>query len=130
MKKKQTNNFAYVYVLCSVLCALFFSISSFAAPNEFIEKSTAVVRIMNKAAGKAQTINIPVGRDVEFDKLKITVKNCKQSGPYSALDYFAFMQIWKKPSDARIFSGWMVANEPGENPLQDADYDLWLVRCE
>jgi len=127
---KRKNNFSRIYALCFMLYALFFSITSFAAANEFIEKNTAVVRIMNKAAGRAHTVNITVGRETQFDKLKILIRDCKQSDPYSALDYFAFAQIWKKPSDARIFSGWMVASEPGENPLQDADFDLWLVRCE
>ena len=32
--------------------------------------------------------------------------------------------------DSKIFSGWMSHNEPGNNPLQHPDYDLWLVGCE
>ncbi|MCL2537981.1 MAG: DUF2155 domain-containing protein [Alphaproteobacteria bacterium] len=111
---------------------LIFSIFIFSAANanEYINRETAVVRIMNKAAGRAQMVNIPVGIDTEFDKLKILVRDCKQSEPYAALDYFAFVQIWKSPQNARIFSGWMTASEPGENPMQDADFDLWLLRCE
>jgi hypothetical protein len=98
---------------------------------EYIEKSAAVVRIMNKAAGRAATATVPVGRAAEYEKLEIIVRSCKETPPFERKDYFMFVEINKKAGDnARLFSGWMTANEPGVNPLQDADYDLWLVRCE
>ena len=43
--------------------------------------------------------------------------------------FFMFIEI-DKSDEGKIFSGWMSANEPGDNPLQNADYDLWLVKCE
>ena len=39
-----------------------------------------------------------------------------------------FIEIDKDP-DGRIFSNWMNRNEPGENPLQNPDYDVWLEKC-
>ncbi|MBQ5699854.1 MAG: DUF2155 domain-containing protein, partial [Alphaproteobacteria bacterium] len=30
----------------------------------------------------------------------------------------------------QIFGGWMSRNEPGLNPLQHPDYDVWLVQCK
>ncbi|MDL2295393.1 DUF2155 domain-containing protein [Lachnospiraceae bacterium OttesenSCG-928-E19] len=96
--------------------------------DAFVEKQTAVVRIMNKAAGKAQTVSLPVGKTSEFEKLSITVRTCKQTDPFEAEDFWSFFEI-SKIGDGKIFSGWMSRNEPGENPLQNADYDLWLVSC-
>lgn len=95
----------------------------------YIEKDTAVVRIMNKAAGKAQIARIQVGQTMQRDGLKIVVKNCKQSDPFDAENFFVFLEIYTK-TDGRIFSGWMNRNEPGQNPLQDDTYDVWLERCE
>lgn len=95
----------------------------------YIDKNVAVVRILNKAAGKTQMVNLPVGQHTEFEKLAITVKSCKQTDPFQAENFFAFVEI-SKSSEGKIFSGWMNANEPGENPLQNADYDVWLVKCE
>jgi hypothetical protein len=43
-------------------------------------------------------------------------------------DFFMFAEISK--NEKKIFSGWMTKSEPGRNPLQDADNDLWLIRCE
>lgn len=97
--------------------------------DAYIEKKTAVVRIMNKAAGKSQTVTIPVGVHTEFEKLSMIVRTCKQTDPFQAEDFFMFVEVNKNP-DGKIFSGWMSRNEPGDNPLQNADYDLWLVSCE
>lgn len=97
--------------------------------NAYVDKSNAVVRIMNKAAGKVQTVTLPVGKDAEIEKLSFVVRSCKQTDPFQAENFFAFIEMSKK-SEGKIFSGWMNANEPGENPLQNADYDVWLVKCE
>lgn len=95
----------------------------------YIEKDTAILRVMNKAAGKAQVLPVIVGKTISYDSLTITVRNCKQSDPFDAENFFVFLEIYTK-SDDRIFSGWMNRNEPGQNPLQDANYDVWLEKCE
>lgn len=95
--------------------------------DAYVERDTAVVRVMNKAAGKVQTIKVPVGRKVSFEKLDLVVRTCKQTDPFQAQDFFMFIEI---SQDSKIFSGWMSHNEPGNNPLQHPDYDLWLVGCE
>lgn len=99
------------------------------ASHAYINRDTATVRIMNKAAGKVQQVNLAVGRAATFEKLNITVRSCKQTDPFQAEDYFAFLEI-SKSGEGQIFGGWMSRNEPGDNPLQNADYDVWLVKCE
>ena len=108
-------------------CACGFAIV--APANAYIDKNVAVVRIMDKASGKAQTINIPVGEMVEYEKLNVQVRSCKQTDPFDAEDFFAFIEISTR-TDGKVFSNWMSRNEPGVRPLQNADYDLWLVSCE
>ena len=114
-------------MILAFLLPLVFAVANPA--NAYVEKQTAVVRIMNKAAGKAQTVSLPVGKTSEFEKLSIIVRSCKQTDPFEAEDFWSFFEI-SKTGDGKIFSGWMSRNEPGENPLQNADYDLWLIRCE
>lgn len=84
---------------------------------------------MDKDAGKVQQINIPVGNELQFEKIFINVRNCKQSDPFQAEDYFAFLEI-SDQDKGKFYSNWMTRNEPGQNPLQHPDYDVWLVRCE
>ncbi len=95
----------------------------------YVDHDTAVISIMNKAAGKVQSVTAPVGTMIEFEKLNIMVRSCKQTDPFQAQDYFMFVEV-STAADGKIFSNWMSHNEPGDNPLQNADYDLWLVRCE
>lgn len=97
--------------------------------NAFVDHQTAVLRVMNKAAGKAQIVNVPVDSKARFEKLSIIVRACKQTDPFQAEDFFAFVEI-SHPTDGVIFSNWMSRNEPGYNPLQNPDYDVWLVKCE
>lgn len=111
--------------LCLLFVPLFFSQSVFA----YIEQDVAVVRVMDKAAGKTQTVSIKVGEAVKYDSLNIKVQNCKKSDDFEAENFFAFVEIYTK-ADERIFSGWMNRNEPGQNPLQNDTYDVWLEKCE
>lgn len=110
---------------CVVPLLLFSTQNVFA----YIEQDTAMVRVMDKASGKTQTVSIKVGTNVKIDGLNIKVQNCKKSDPFDAENFFAFIEIYTK-ADKRIFSGWMNRNEPGQNPLQDDVYDVWLEKCE
>jgi hypothetical protein len=95
---------------------------------DYISMKSATIRVLNKAVGKAQTITIPVGQTVKFDKLDISVRKCLGADEFMPEDYFMFVEVQK--GSARIFSGWMTKSEPGGNPLQDPGSDMWLVRCD
>lgn len=110
-----------------LLLSIMFAMSANAV--EYVNRSNAVVRVMDKAAGKVQMVTIPVNSETQVEKLYINVRTCKQTDPFQAEDYFAFIEI-SKTDEGTIFSGWMSRNEPGDNPLQNADYDVWLVKCE
>ncbi len=97
--------------------------------DAYIEKSTAVLRVMDKDAGKVHEHDVTVGNTLQFGKINIVVKNCKQSDPFDAENYFAFLEIFDVDA-GQVFGGWMNRNEPGENPLQHSDYDVWLVACK
>lgn len=95
----------------------------------YTERNTAILQVMDKAAGKTQTLTAPIGQMLEFEKLHILVRSCKQSNPFDAENFYAFVEI-SKSDNTRIFSNWMDRNNPGKRPVQNADYDVWLVRCE
>lgn len=111
-----------------IFSILFLSLVPMVA-DAYTDKDTAVVRVMDKAAGKVQMVTVPVGQEVAVEKLFLNVRTCKQTDPFQAEDFFTFIEI-SKADEGRIFSGWMSRNEPGANPLQNADYDVWLVKCE
>ena len=116
-----------VKTFCLAIVPLF--LFSMRPASAYIEQENAVIRIMNKPAGKTQIVPIKVGETIQHDGLKITVRNCKKSDPFEAENFFVFLEIYTK-TDGRIFSGWMNRNEPGQNPLQNDAYDVWLEKCE
>lgn len=96
--------------------------------TDYVPMDAATVQILDKQAGKVQTLTIPVGKTVKFDKLEILVKKCLGTNEFLPEDFYMFSEI--KKNGTRIFSGWMTKSEPGQNPLQDPDNDLWVVKCE
>ncbi len=112
-----------IFLVLAIICAL---------PDlalAYINRDMAVLRVMNKDAGKVHQISVPVGGEEQFEKLFINVRACKQSDPFQAEDFFAFVEI-AEFDKGQIFGGWLSRNEPGQNPLQHPDYDVWLVKCE
>ncbi|MCQ2562369.1 MAG: DUF2155 domain-containing protein [Alphaproteobacteria bacterium] len=112
-------------LLLITLFPLFCSCNSYA----FIEKNTADLVVLDKVSGKTQNIQVDIDKPVQYDKLTIVVKNCKQSDPFEAENFYVFLEIYSQKTD-RIFSGWMNRNEPSENPLQNVDYDVWVKQCK
>ena len=95
----------------------------------YVNRDVAVVRVLDKDAGKVRELAIRVGDEVQFEKLFINVRSCKQTDPFQAEDFFAFVEIAEN-GQGQIYGNWMGRNESGKNPLQHADYDVWLVKCE
>ncbi len=116
------------YISKAIFGGLIFCVGAQAA-HAYQNHDTAVVRVMDKAAGKVQGLSLPVGQTVRFEKLSLTVRACKQTDPFQAENFWAFTEI-SDADDGLIFSNWLSRNEPGDNPLQNPDYDVWLVRCE
>lgn len=106
------------------MCGLFYADNA----NAYVNRQNAVVNILDKASGKVRMFKIPVAQVSEYEKLSFNVRACKQTDPFQPENAFMFIEI--SQNGHQIFSGWMNKNEPGENPLQNADYDMWLVRCE
>ncbi len=117
-----------IYGMKKIILSLFISALPVVA-NAYIDKTNAVIRILNKDAGKVSVHKVVLNQDFKFEKLKIVVRSCKQSDPFEAENFWAFVEI-DDVDPGRVFSNWMNRNEPGENPLQHADYDVWLVKCE
>ncbi len=95
----------------------------------YVERAVAVLRVMDKDAGKVQELSVPVETEVQFEKLFINVRACLQTDPFDAEDFWGFIEISER-GKGQLFGNWMSRNEPGQNPLQHNDYDVWLVRCE
>ena len=111
------------------IIAFFVSLFVFGGAYAYVDRPNAVVTILDKTSGKTHTMTIPVGTDAKYEKLNFIIRSCKQTDPFMAENSYMFVEV-STAADGKIFGGWMNKNAPGENPLQNADFDMWLVRCE
>lgn len=115
-------------IVSALFIAMAFCIGIFNQCDAYVNRQNAVVTILDKASGKTHLLAIPLGQMAQYEKLSFFVHACKQTDPFKPENAFMFVEITQ--GNTLVFSGWMNKNEPGENPLQNADYDVWLVRCE
>jgi len=110
------------------LIAFLLSLFVFSTANAYVNRPNAVISVLDKASGKTHTVTVPVESNAKYEKLDFIIRSCKQTDPFQAENAYMFIEI--TTNGEKIFSGWMNKNAPGENPLQNADYDIWLVRCK
>ncbi len=97
----------------------------------------AVLRGLDKVTARTRDFEAPIGEDVEFGALGITVQYCRKRPPEEPPEVFAFVQIDDRRTDGfgvetegeRIFSGWMFASNPALNALEHPVYDVWVIDC-
>ena len=110
------------------LLSILFGVLLICDAHAYVNRQNAVVTILDKASGKTHMLTLTTNQNTKYEKLSFLVRSCKQNDPFQPENAYMFVEITQNTK--LIFSGWMNKNEPGENPLQNADYDVWLVRCE
>lgn len=97
----------------------------------------AVLRGLDKVTARTRDFEAPVGEQVQFGALSITVQYCRKRPPEEPPEVFAFLQVNDRRTDGfgaegegeQIFSGWMFASSPGLNALEHPVYDVWVIDC-
>ena len=100
-----------------------------AAQEETQSASGAVLRGLDKLNGKVVDIELPAGRTVRFDRLTITLTECRYPAGNPAGNAYAGLQITEEGREGVVFSGWMVASAPALSAMEHARYDVWGMRC-
>ena len=91
--------------------------------------SGAVLRGLDKISGKVVDIELPAGRSVQFDRLTITLTECRFPAGNPAGNAYAGLQIMEDGRTDVVFSGWMIASAPALSAMEHARYDVWVMRC-
>ncbi len=116
------------------LVGFFPSLSMSAQSNDLISMNGAVLQVLDKPSGKTKIFNLGLNKPYKIDRLTINVRSCFQTPEYMPNENMAFLQIDKaqggiEAKSINIFSGWMYKSMPGQNPLTDETYDIWLLKC-
>ena len=121
-----------------IRCALFtlvavFSLPAAAAFAAQIANPVATFSGLDKITARVTNFDVYINETVQFGSLQITPRVC-YTRPASETQRTAVFvevdQVNLKGATDRIFTGWMFADSPALNAVDDAVYDFWLVDCK
>jgi hypothetical protein len=102
------------------------------ASGERISNPVAIFVGLNKITGLTTNFEAKVGEAVAFEGFVVHAAVCYSRPITEAPKTTAFVQIDMNETGGgskRVFSGWMFAESPGLNAVEDPVLDVWLTGC-
>ncbi len=90
----------------------------------------AQLRALDTLTGAVIDIDATVGEAVSYERLIITVQECRYPAGNPNGDAFALLTIKDIREDEPRFNAWMVASSPALSALEHPRYDVWLLKCK
>ncbi|WP_299149296.1 DUF2155 domain-containing protein [uncultured Tateyamaria sp.] len=103
--------------------------TSAGAQQETETATGAVLRGLDKFSGNVVDIELASGSTATFERLNITLTECRYPAGNLSGNAFAGLEITETGRDDTVFSGWMIASAPALNAMEHARYDVWVIRC-
>lgn len=112
--------------------ALAVAVSAAPAHAQAISNPVAVFTGLDKITGRITIFDVYINETVQFGSLQLTPRVCYSRPQTEAQSVSAFVQVDEVSLQAtmeRVFSGWMFADSPALNAIDNAVYDVWLIDC-
>ncbi|WP_340108591.1 DUF2155 domain-containing protein [Pikeienuella sp. HZG-20] len=94
------------------------------------ERPVAILRGLDKIAGRVADIRVKVGETATYERLHITVEECRVPPAGEVPDAFVFLKVVDGNEGVEpVFSGWMFASSPALSAMDHQRYDLWVLSC-
>jgi len=116
--------FAFALSLCMAGSAM--AQSQVATENAGV----AQLRALDTLTGAVTDIDATVGQTLTYERLTITVQECRFPKGNPNGDAFALLTIKDIREDDPRFDAWMVASSPALSALEHPRYDVWLLKCK
>ncbi|AMW35676.1 hypothetical protein AY555_09245 [Haematospirillum jordaniae] len=100
---------------------------------ETIERRIAVLRWLDKAAARVQTMEVEVNRTFQIQALQIIARACVERPPEEPPESAVFLDVWENKANqpaVEVFRGWMYASSPGLSAMEHPVYDIWVLDCK
>lgn len=95
-----------------------------------VQRPVAMLRGLDKIAGRVTDIRVKVGETVNYERLTVKVDECRAPPEGEAEDAFVFLEIRdSKTGGGLAFSGWMFASSPALSAMDHQRYDIWALSC-
>jgi hypothetical protein len=98
--------------------------------QEMTQGSTVILRGLDRIAGETTELRINAGQQIDYGRLRITLRECRYPADNPAADAFAFLEIEDTRGQEQLFSGWMIASSPALNAIDHTRYDVWVIGCQ
>lgn len=116
-----------------LIIALCVGASGLAAQGQAVTKTVngqgARLKALDTITGAVSELELSAGRTIRYERLKITLKECRYPEGNISSDAFAYLIIQDDRSALPNFEGWMVASSPALSALEHPRYDIWVTRC-
>jgi len=94
------------------------------------ERPIAVLRGLDKISGLVTDIRAEIDVPVEYQRLTITVAECRVPPADEPTDAYALMTISDSKLDNEVvFFGWMFESSPALSAMDHQRYDVWVLSC-
>ena len=107
--------------------------ASYAVAQNQIEtenSSAAYLRILDTLTGVVADLTVNTGDTEDYERLKITVKDCRYPKDNPNSDAYALLVIQDVREEKPRFDAWMIASSPALSALDHPRYDVWLLKCK
>ena len=102
--------------------------------QESVQVATApdgvVIRALDMLTGKLEDLEVAPGQMVKFERLEITLTECRYPVDNPLSDAFAYLRIRDIRDSEDRFDGWMTAASPALSAMDHPRYDVWVLRCK
>jgi len=98
--------------------------------NETETGIAAELRTLDTLTGVVKDLTINIGQTQTYERLTITVQDCRYPKDNPNSDAYALLTIRDIREETPRFDAWMIASSPALSALDHPRYDVWLLRCK
>lgn len=104
-----------------------------AASAQPIANPVATFAGLDKITGRVSRFDVYIDETVLFGALEITPRACYSRPATETQRTSTFIEVDQRSltgTSKRIFTGWMFADSPALNAVDNPVYDIWLIECK
>ena len=137
MKLSKNIKVGKVKILISILllnfCFFLFLDKSNSEDNQSFSGKFLEIKILDKVSSKTSTVELKIGKEIEFKNLLIKSLKCENSKFDDNPEITAYIQVIDKTKtnndEVFVFNGWAFSSSPSISPFDHPVYDIWLMSC-
>ena len=137
MKLSKNIKVGKIKILISILllnfCFFLFLDKSNSKDNQSFSGKFLEIKILDKVSSKTCTVELKIGKEVEFKNLLIKSLKCENSKFDDNPEITAYIQVIDKTNtnndEVFVFNGWAFSSSPSLKPFDHPVYDIWLMNC-